>query len=245
MSSLIGMTGRYNMLQSLLFSNELEALGKYYHSFDLLGLHVVQRDEPQYLMNQKCKEGTILSFLWLAMEKSKKTYTDQPSVLETFCADGYYATYAKRLGAGRVNGIDWDIDSINQANSVYRVLFGEFDRFLKEDVYTFTPSEPYDVVLCCGGLYHVSDPRHVVETCFTKFSKKFLVIQSVVSMEYDDEEYFVTPAPDWGHGCRFSFGFLKRMVVEVGWQIVASHFNELEGNNRLCDRGSAYFLCQK
>jgi 2-polyprenyl-3-methyl-5-hydroxy-6-metoxy-1,4-benzoquinol methylase len=233
------------MLRSLIFSQELAELETYFHSFERLGLHVTQREETSFKVNQKCKEGTVLAYLQLAIEKSKKTYKDKPSVLELFCADGYYASFAKHMGAGRVTGIDWDEKGIRQANAVYSLLFGESDQFQLSDVYNFNPIESYDVVLCCGGLYHVSDPKRVLEDCFSKFSKRFLVVQSVISLENEDDNYFVTPAPGWSHGSRFSAGFLRKIILEVGWKIIDSHFNELEGNDRLCDRGSIYFFCQQ
>jgi 2-polyprenyl-3-methyl-5-hydroxy-6-metoxy-1,4-benzoquinol methylase len=225
-------------------NEELNELGPWYHSFDSLGVQLVQLPGI-YPINQKCKEGIILRYLQLCIEKSKKSCEDKPTVLEMFCADGYYAAHAKRMGAGRVTGIDWDQKRIKQAEAIYRTLFDEPGEFLVQDVCSFSPSEPYDIVLCCGGLYHVSEPRRVIENCFNKFSKEFLIVQSVVSLENNDEDYFVTPAPGWSHGSRFSMVFLRKTILQAGWQIVDSHFNELEGNERLCDRGSAYFLCQK
>jgi 2-polyprenyl-3-methyl-5-hydroxy-6-metoxy-1,4-benzoquinol methylase len=231
--------------RSLILSKKLQMLGDYYHSFDSLGLYITQREENYFRVNQKCKEGTILAYSQLAVEKSKGSCKDKPSVLELFCADGYYAAHAKRMGAGLVNGIDLDERSIKQANAVFQALFGESNRFHVADVHSFVPATPYDIVLCCGGLYHVSDPRRVIQDCYSKLSRKYLIVQSVVSLENESGGYFITPAPGWKHGSRFSTTFLREMILQVGWQIIDDHFNQLEGNTRLCDRGSAYFFCQK
>lgn len=222
---------------------ELSRLGPWYHSFESFGITVPQC-EGHYRINQKCKEGTILAYLQLAIEKIKYSYADEPSVLELFCADGYYAAHARRMGAGTVTGVDLDERAIEQATAMHRALFSHPGEFLVGDVHSFVASDPYDIVLCCGGLYHLTDPRQLVESCL-KLSKRFLIVQSVVSLESENEDYFVTPAPGWKHGSRFSTAFLRRLLHQAGWNIVDSHFNELEGNTNLCDRGSVYFLCTK
>ena len=95
-----------------------------------------------------------------------------------------------------------------------------------------------------GGLYHVNNPREILEKSY-RMARRFLIVQSVVSMASDDENYFECPAPGWTWGCRFSRGWLLKAVGELGYEVIDTHFNELEGNNRPEDRGSLYFLVRK
>jgi hypothetical protein len=67
----------------------------------------------------------------------------------------------------------------------------------------------------------------------------------VVSLATDDADYFESPAPGWTWGNRFSRKSFDRMIRSLGYTIVDSHFNELEGNSRPEDRGSVYYLIQK
>jgi len=59
--------------------------------------------------------------------------------------------------------------------------------------------EQVDIVANLGGLYHVSNPKEIIEKSYN-MAKKLLVIQSVVSMKNDDENYFESPAPGWTWG---------------------------------------------
>ncbi|MCP5101623.1 MAG: hypothetical protein GY943_39265, partial [Chloroflexi bacterium] len=78
----------------------------------------------------------------------------------------------------------------------------------------------------------------------TKITKGYLVIQSAITLETEDPDYFVSPAPGWKHGSRFTHDGLKKWLQEIGWEIIEEGRNELTGNPRLTDRGSSYFLCR-
>ena len=72
---------------------------------------------------------------------------------------------------------------------------------------------------------------------------KYLILQTVVTLESEDPDYFITPAPGWKHGSRFTHAAVKKWLTETGFTILDEARNELEGNSRLCNRGSSYFLC--
>jgi hypothetical protein len=148
------------------------------------------------------------------------------------------------MGAGHVVGIDLDQPTLDMANAMYTALYNEPGPFLNADVFTYTPEKPVDVLLNCGGLYHIPDPKRLINECRPRFGARFMVVQSVVTLESTSPDYFVAPAPGWTWGCRFTMGFLEKAIEKAKWKIVDSHFNKLEGNERLCDQGSAYFLCQ-
>lgn len=112
--------------------------------------------------------------------------------------------------------------------------------FEKRDVYTM--SDTYDFGICAGGLYHVADPGALLKL-LSAHVKGPLVIQTVYSLAETSPEYFETPAPGWTWGCRFSYDHLKKLCRDAGWKIIREEKNELLGNKRPEDRGSAYLLC--
>jgi len=72
-----------------------------------------------------------------------------------------------------------------------------------------------------------------------------MVLQTVITLETESEDYFVSPAPGWKHGCRFTNAWLVKRLKDVGWNILEKERNILSGNERLCDKGSSYFLLEK
>jgi hypothetical protein len=114
--------------------------------------------------------------------------------------------------------------------------------FIEQDV--FQIQGRFDFGICAGGLYHLSNPQALLEK-LTEHVDRALVVQTVHSLAYEDDGYFEQPAPGWTWGCRFSLGYLHRMVKESGWRVLESTENVLEGNSRPDDRGSAYILAER
>lgn len=229
--------------QNLARLAELDGLGPWYHDFASLGVAVEQM-AGIFSINQRCKETIILGYLAAAMAKSRRSAADRPAVLELFAGDGYYTCHALRMGAGEVHGVDLNPPSVHMANAMAAALFGRRGVFSCEDVYTYSPAAPCDVLINCGGLYHIADPGLLIAGSRQRFGCRYMVVQSVVTLETQDAGYFVTPAPGWKHGSRFTAAFLRKTILDAGWRIIDMHLNELEGNERPCDRGSAYFLCE-
>ena len=73
--------------------------------------------------------------------------------------------------------------------------------------------------------------------------KKYLIIQTVVSLANEDKGYFENPAPGWTWGCRFSHEYLLEMLKSSGWTVLEQDRNELIENIMPCDSGSSYCLC--
>ncbi|MGC8771615.1 MAG: hypothetical protein ACP5Q5_10230 [Brevinematia bacterium] len=109
--------------------------------------------------------------------------------------------------------------------------------FIKEDVNNIDKFFKVDVVATVGGLYHFENSEEILVKSY-EMAKKFLIVQSVVSIVNDDEDYFESPAPGWKYGCRFSRASFHKMMLSLGWKIIDYHFNELEANGRPKDRGS-------
>jgi hypothetical protein len=194
-----------------------------------------------HLVNQRHKEGVIFDLLGEAIQNTGES----PKCLDLFCADGYYScALAGICPSAEITGVDLDAAEIARAQTASRILEAHQCRFVVADVWDFVSrAEPYDLVTCTGGLYHLSEPRHFLELLYPVCAE-WLVVQSVVTLETEDAEYFISPAPGWKHGSRFTHAGLRSWLEETGWVVVKERRNELLGNQRLCDRGSSYFLCR-
>ena len=89
-------------------------------------------------------------------------------VLDLFCANGAFSFEAALAGASEVVGLEFSEDRTRCAKFVASTLRGKVDctvpTFLAGDVYELKRifTEPFDVVLCLGGLYHIPDPPFVL-----------------------------------------------------------------------------------
>ena len=145
-------------------------------------------------------------------------------------------------GAENILGIDIDQIAIDQDILISKILGNQNKAFFtKCNVFDLLGS--FDFGICAGGLYHLSNPQDLLKLLREKIGTA-LIIQTVYSLAESSPDYFETPAPHWTWGCRFSYSYLLETVEKAGWKIVDACTNELEGNERLEDRGSAYLLCE-
>lgn len=203
---------------------------------------VVRRVPSPHLLNQPVKERHLMPLV----ERALSALGSRPNCLELFSADGYYSCRIRMLAPdARITGIELDPDHIRRAETIARRLAFANVRFRQSDVRAFleASTETYDLVLCAGGLYHVSDPARLLEAV-RRVGDRYLVVQSVVTLETEDRDYFVQPAKGWRHGCRFTHRWLAARLEEVGWHVIEAARAELPGNHRPHDRGSSFFLCQ-
>jgi hypothetical protein len=223
--------------------NVLEDLGPLFHSFKLFGASNQQLSE--FVANQKAKEPIIRAYIQYAIAKCRTKIANPVTLTELFCADGYYALVARLLGASHACGIDNGRDGFFEVAPQIAARLGldEVD-FLRMEVNDIDHLAQVDIVANLGGLYHVSNPRDILEKSY-RMARRYLIVQSVVSMANNDDGYFETPAPGWSWGCRFSRSWFLKMVRELKYDVVDTHFNELEGNDRAEDRGSLYLLVRK
>ena len=222
----------------------LDDLGPLYHSYRLFGFKN-QQITGIFQPNQACKEPIILSYILLALAKCK-TSSDMPvTFAELFCADGYYAMAARHLGASIAIGIDNNHDGhFTVAKKIADRLEIDNCAFIEMDVNAIESMAPQDIVANIGGLYHVENPEEILDKSYS-LARRFLIVQTVVSLASEAEDYYESPAPGWTWGNRYSRLSFKRLIESKGWHIIDSHFNILEGNDRPEDRGSVYFLIQK
>ncbi|KPK25500.1 MAG: hypothetical protein AMK69_14150 [Nitrospira bacterium SG8_3] len=224
--------------------NILSDLGPLYHNYSFFGVNNDQLPGI-YELNQQAKAPIIIAYIAYAIAKSKKNAEDRVSLTELFCADGFYAMVASRLGCNRSIGIDNDKDKhFENANLIADRLNLPGLEFKKEEITPHSKFFSTDIVVNVGGLYHVDAPEKILElSC--GMANNYLIVQSVVSLATEREDYFEAPAPGWTWGNRYSRKSFDKMIRKICPKIIDQHFNELEGNNRLEDRGSVYYLIEK
>lgn len=216
-------------------------LGALYHDYSVFG---VKNDQLPGIFkpNQQAKAPIITAYIQYAIAKCKQTIDTSVSFAEMFCADGYYAMLARHLGADYSTGVDNGKDDFfNYAPQIAERIGIKNIEFILKDVNLVDTLEKVDIVANVGGLYHVSNPKEIVIKSYS-FAKQYLILQSVVSLATNDKNYLETPAPGWDWGSRMSRESFHKMIIDLDYTIIDQHFNELEGNDRLEDRGSVYYL---
>jgi len=222
-------------------SIDLYEFGELYHDYSIFGAKNHQIKDV-FSLNQKCKAPIIISYISMAVAKSKVNINDDVSFLELFCADAYYAMLALHLGATKSIGVDNNkIKQSGFSKSIAKKLGLKNFEFVLEDVHNADRLGKFDIVANVGGLYHIEDPVDVLARSYN-MAKKYLIVQSVVSMRNNNPDYFEKPAPSWNWGNRFNKVSFDKMIKKFGWNIVDYHFNELIGNKNLNNRGSVYYL---
>jgi hypothetical protein len=223
--------------------NALSDFGELYHDFSFFGVENKQMEV--FRQNQKCKEKILRSYIQYAIAHADTERHKNVSFAELFCADGYYALTARRMGASVAYGIDNNMGRHSSRASEIARRLGITDFFFKEmDVNNIHTLEQVDIVANIGGLYHVPNPEDILKKSYA-YALRYLIVQTVVSLAGDDPDYFASPAPGWTWGSRYSRRSFEALIAAQGWNIADSYFNELEGNSRPEDRGSLYYLIQK
>lgn len=103
-------------------------------------------------------------------------------VLDLGCNAGFWALQALAAGAEFVAGVDGRQMHIDQAKLVMEAkrIAADRYRFEQGNVFAWEPSEPFDVVLCLGLLYHVARPIDLLERC-ARWCSDVAVIDSTLS----------------------------------------------------------------
>lgn len=218
--------------------------GPLYHDFAWLGRPTAQLPGI-YGPNQRAKAPVIAAYILLAFARLRCRGREDISFAELFCADGFYTLLAAQFGARRAVGYDNDRDGHLASAVQMRDLLG-LDRasFHRTDIEAIAPETRAAVVANVGGLYHVDDPEAVLDQSY-RMAEDYLIVQNVVSLATAAPDYFERPAPGLSWGNRYSRESFDRMIRSRGWCIVDTMFNTLDGNPRLEDRGSLYYLIEK
>lgn len=222
----------------------IEKLAPSYHDFSWLGLPTEQIPGI-FKPNQQAKAPVLCAYVLLAIARSRAGSGAGPTFAELFCADGFYAMFAARFGAVRAVGFDNDRDGhLDSAFRIRDCIGLDNVEFVRAEVESIGADRRFDIVANVGGLYHVDDPRTVLENSW-KMAGRYLIVQNVVSMANDDPDYFERPAPGLGWGNRFSRSGFDRLVRGLGGSVVLHDFNTLDANPRIEDQGSVYYLIEK
>ena len=131
---------------------------------------------------------------------------------ELFCADGYYAMAARHLGVAKSIGIDNNRDGhFEKARLIAERLRVDNCTFIEMDVNDVEDIHPFDIVANVGGLYHVENPELILEKSYS-LARRFLILQTVVSLATDADDYYEAPAPGWTWGNRFSRRSFEKLI---------------------------------
>jgi hypothetical protein len=209
-------------------------IGSQYHSYRIFGEDNPQKSE-KFKLNQLCKEKIIFAYILYAIAK-----TENPSFVELFCADGYFALAAKKFGVNTSCGIDNGHKGYFGNAKKIAKHFKEDIQFINRDVNDVDILSKFDIVANVGGLYHTINPEEILKKSYD-LAKKFLIVQTVVSLDPDD--YFEASPKDRSWGSRFTKQYMDDIISK--YNVIDSHYNELLGNNESKNRGSVYYLVQK
>lgn len=205
---------------------------KFYHDFSIFGFPT--KSSQTHYKNQKSKDKIMLPMI------DKIIQDFNPSTaLELFSADCYFGNYLALNGDVKVDCFDINKRDEGRINFM-KFLIGNSHRLKFEIRTAFDIDKIYDVVLCLGGLYHISNPKKLLEL-LNKKTKKALIIQTIYMP--NKKNYFISPNPGTSWGCRFSKDYLLKIIDETGWKVIEEKTNELSGNIIEKDKYSIYLLC--
>jgi tRNA (mo5U34)-methyltransferase len=158
-----------DVLSSDQIREKVEALGPWFHNFDLQGI----KTAPSHFL------GDYPSVKWRRFAAALPLDLSGRAVLDIGCNAGFYSIEMKRRGAARVLGIDFDQDYLAQARFAAEVsgLEIEFRQLSVYDVATL--GERFDVVLFMGVLYHLRHPLLAFDLIHEHVARDVLVFQSM------------------------------------------------------------------
>jgi 2-polyprenyl-3-methyl-5-hydroxy-6-metoxy-1,4-benzoquinol methylase len=220
------------------FIQEIYEHRPWYHDFKALGIQTnfspekmdgipdAQVRQTRKNMDQQArKESIIAPYIQMALDRIGDT--SNISILDLFCADGYYGFLTQKLAPGStLTGVDINGKDIKLCKIMASHLDLGPSTFVEDDVYHYVEnSGEVDLALCTGGLYHIPDPRRLLDG-LRKITEQYLIIQSAITVAHDDPDYYETPNP-WfnGWGSLFTNARLLRWIDETGFNIIDSATN--------------------
>lgn len=225
----------------------------WYHNFSSLGFPTPQNKLETYQLNQNLKQGVLFPWIDQALNKLRTGDAQRKlRVLEYFAADSFYGLYALSsdiqstslfaVDLGNQSGEGSSRSFVLEQGRIAAKFLGMEDSFHQINRSVLEIENQCELLLDIGGLYHIEH----VDTLIAKSIKtgaKIMIIQTVVHENFEEEAFFVSPAPNWTWGSRFSRNWLRQQVLNAGWNIEKEFFNILELNDRPVDRGSYYLYC--
>ena len=159
-------------------------------------------------------------------------------VLDLFCANGTFSLEAALAGAKEVVGVDFSPERVECARFLAGTLDGRVDcsfDFMSGDVYELPSlfSEPFDVVVALGGLYHIADPPYVLTRIGELTKERFIVQTSSVLPRQGNWAKFVVRDDRTDEGMtsvRGGYGVWKFTVECFQAMLTHAGFEVLEDN---------------
>lgn len=160
----------------------------------------------------------------------------EKSFLDVGCWAGGFVREAAERGAYWSKGVDFVYDAdweVHKLEFIRAVGFEVMD--VMKDSFLYYCPDNYDVVLCSGVLYHVSDPVGLLRRLRSK-TKELCVIETVISdtisglpvLHYCPGSSYDNNSSNWFLP---NVPFLKEITKEVGFEIVNMFPS---GGSRLC-----------
>lgn len=144
-------------------------LGDWFHNIDLGGV----KTAPQHFL------GDYPDFQWRRLRPALPDDLAGASVLDIGCNAGFFSIAMKRLGAGRVVGIDHDPRYLAQARLALEVTGTEVE-LRQMSIYDIAGlGERFDVVLFMGVLYHLRHPLLALDLIREHVARDLFVCQAL------------------------------------------------------------------
>ena len=155
-------------------------------------------------------------------------------VLDLFSGNGAFSIVAALAGAREVVGVEFAEERVRCAEFVASTLQSDCRFVFKQgDVYRIGEyfAEPFDVVLCLGGLYHIADPAFILRET-GRLTRERLIMQTsqVLPLPGNWAKFRVRPQDRTEEGLtsvrggsgtwRYSPGCLRELLRHGGFRIV-------------------------
>lgn len=236
------------------FIKEIYKLRPWYHDFGKLGIQTKFPPERKWkffgskvkgirdsVKQQARKESVISEYIRRSLDALGNNFS--PLILDLFCSDGYYGILTKQMcPSAKILGVDINKHDIYRAKIISKYLgFSDMD-FIIEDVIEYVKNNrnKFDIIINTGGLYHISDPYGLLKS-LKNVVGSYVVLQSAITVEHNNPEYFVTPRPGWTWGSWFTHARLESWLSDLEYSITDCCVNEREGENPE-KIGASYFL---
>ena len=125
--------------------------------------------------NHEMKRSLLLPWI--------KAHVKGKRVLDLFCANGAFSFEAAMAGAKEVLGVEFSEERVACAQALADIVREKTEwcvpKFSVGSVYELGRmfTEPFDVVMCLGGLYHIPDPPYVLDQ-IRALTGELLIVQT-------------------------------------------------------------------
>jgi SAM-dependent methyltransferase len=155
-------------------------------------------------------------------------------VLDLFSANGAFSFLAALAGARKVVGVEYSEERVKCAEFIAATIQTDCAiEFKYGDVYKICEyfREPFDVVLCLGGLYHIADPAFILRQVGDLTKERLILQTSQVLPHSANRASFMVRRTDEtkngmtsiraGYGTwHYSVPCLRELLLHGGFQIV-------------------------